>query len=420
MIDTQYSINARVHSPEEASGLAVLAFQDLFRRQNRKFYTWEKEVVAKLGRQTFVKLVEDEVKALTESLHGDDSTSPLSPDIGVIYLTPDIVEVSASYAISRSLVDTNNAVRVYVNLNNNNDGEDLYGNEVQYEGGNNVSVAKLEVMGDEVLCAKFITGFLKKLEEAQRAEKLSLVKWIYSAGNYNKSKVFQVKKEWEISEKFYPWIKDHLNELSVEQNSLKAYYEAYLKSNSQILVMFGDPGTGKTSFLRDMICEMNLNAFISYDLKVLTSDATFVDYLTSDIFDVIVIEDADDLLTSTRGEHNKVISKILNVSDGLIKLPKKKLIFTTNLKDVNEIDSAVYRLGRCFDVLNFRSLTVEEAKEAAEFVGVDLESKRHKRGTDIESYTLADIFFLKSIGDNEDPFVKKNQDRLKRGFGFVK
>jgi hypothetical protein len=56
-----------------------------------------------------------------------------------------------------------------------------------------------------------------------------------------------------------------------------------------------------------------------------------------------------------------MMAKFLNVSDGMIKLPGKKTIFTTNLDNIRNVDSALICSGRCFDVLTFRAFTYNEA-----------------------------------------------------------
>ena len=74
-----------------------------------------------------------------------------------------------------------------------------------------------------------------------------------------------------------------------------------------------------------------MNAAVTYEEKLLSSDSIFVDFLTGDSQNVFVIEDADTILGSRSREGNKMIARFLNVSDGLIKFPNKKVIFTTNL-----------------------------------------------------------------------------------------
>jgi ATP-dependent 26S proteasome regulatory subunit len=67
---------------------------------------------------------------------------------------------------------------------------------------------------------------------------------------------------------------------------------------------------------------------------------------------------------------NDMMSKFLNVSDGLIKITNKKMIFTTNINQVTKIDPALLRPGRCFGAVEFRELTSAEAARAAAVAGV--------------------------------------------------
>jgi len=402
-----YNFNVGVHSAEEAAGMSILAMQERFRKLGVSFFSWEKEMVVNMPKKLFL----DEVLRIIEEL--DESISYTN----VMVLSPGIVEITLSKQRPESMLETQDELRVYIKLNSW-EYYDEYGEETQFpfvtQKDEMVCVANIEVMGQSWLAEIFIPKLLECVNQHRQSDKISLIKWLYSSQHGTASKVFQIRKDWEINPVYYPWLKQHLSELNIAgEESLRPYYHAFLKSQSQILVLFGEPGTGKTSFIRDMICEMGLNALISYDLKVLTSDHTFIEYLTSDIFDLIVVEDADDLLTSSRSENNKVISKILNVSDGIIKLPKKKMIFTTNLRDVSEIDNAVYRLGRCFDVVNFRKLDHVEAQSVADALDIKLPEKKG------DSYALSDLFFLKNLGNSDDPFVKRNEERLKKKLGFV-
>lgn len=180
--------------------------------------------------------------------------------------------------------------------------------------------------------------------------KRSVIRWRYSTGHGAESMLLSLNKTWDIYQEAYPWITKPLAE----------YYDAYTASNSSILICYGPPGTGKTSFIRDYLCEQRLNALVSYDASILASDEMFTFFLSSPAYDVLVIEDADDMLTSDRDQNNKMIAKLLNTSDGLLKLPHKKVILSTNLQNLLHIDEAITRPGRCFDLLNFRKLTHAE------------------------------------------------------------
>ena len=96
--------------------------------------------------------------------------------------------------------------------------------------------------------------------------------------------------------------------------------------------------------------------------------------------------------------------KILNASDGLIKLPNKKMIFTANLADDSQIDPALTRPGRCYDVIHFRELTFEEASAAAK--AANIQPPKENR-----NYTLSELF---NDHNKHNRLVKQE-----RKFGFI-
>jgi hypothetical protein len=61
------------------------------------------------------------------------------------------------------------------------------------------------------------------------------------------------------------------------------------------------------------------------------------------------------------------------------------MIFSTNLPSIRDIDSALVRPGRCFDIVTFGELTKEDAVALADKLGVELKEVKEK-------YTLAEIF----------------------------
>ena len=95
-------------------------------------------------------------------------------------------------------------------------------------------------------------------------------------------------------------------------------------------------------------------------------------------------------------------ARFLNVSDGLIKFPAKKVIFTTNLDDFKKVDEALLRPGRCYGMIRCRALTYEEAGAAAKVAGLKLPEKTR-------DYTIAELF-------NPDTQIELISETRKVGF----
>lgn len=268
-----------------------------------------------------------------------------------------------------------------------------------------ISEINIYLYGDPELLFKVRKDLVEAVISHNRKEPSTFVKWLFQVEHGTGSKVVKIKKNWEIFSEFYPEI----------QCELPEYYDKFNNSESQILILFGPPGTGKTSFIRDYLCTSFLNAIVTHDLEVLKSDQMYIDFLTDPTYDVLVIEDADELLTANRAENNKIISKLLNVSDGLVKLPSKKLIFTTNLAQASHIDEAITRPGRCFDVVNFNDLTRSQAKIAAEKIGL---SEVEVEGLHGDRLSLASLFNLKTCLAGEDPIFANKRSKYTKKIGF--
>lgn len=150
---------------------------------------------------------------------------------------------------------------------------------------------------------------------------------------------------------FYPFLR--------HPDTLSSYYDRYLSSHSNVLVLMGAPGTGKTSFIKGLIDHEGSGAIISYDDSILRDDQIFADFMSGDE-KFLVLEDADTFLTSRQKSGNTIMHKFLNVGDGLMSTSNKKIVFSTNLPSVRDVDPALIRPGRCFDVVHFDKLSREE------------------------------------------------------------
>jgi len=178
-----------------------------------------------------------------------------------------------------------------------------------------------------------------------------------------------------INKKYYPYIDTDI------------MFDQFFTGSENILVCVGAPGLGKTKLASLAIKHAYNNPDkIPYD-KLIEHEALesqfiniiFVkstDVLVLDNFwrnleilqaDIVIIDDLDYMLTKRDSEvlsaedekKNIFLNQFLTFTDGVEKY-KTKFIITTN-QGYDEIDSAILRKGRLFDIIELRKLDKSEA-----------------------------------------------------------
>jgi len=150
----------------------------------------------------------------------------------------------------------------------------------------------------------------------------------------------------------------------------------YLSSAETVLILQGPPGTGKTRLVRAILAALSArkgdSARVLYtaDQRTLENDEIFVEFITGS-HDAFVIEDADHLL-KPRASGNVDLHRFLAIADGVVRAQGRKIIFTTNLPNVGDIDDALVRPGRCFATVRTRALEPGEAAALAARLGAEL------------------------------------------------
>lgn len=249
---------------------------------------------------------------------------------------------------------------------------------------------EINLIGDEDFCIEY-----KKLLGDKFEFVTNHIEWLYS--NDGQSIEIPLQHDRMPVEEMYPFL---------DGESLEDYYNNFMKSSASILLLIGPPGTGKTTFIRGMLQHTESSAIVSYDAAVLEKDYVFAQFIEGDK-SMMVLEDAD-MFLKARKEGNTMMHKFLNVGDGLVTTRNKKLIFSTNLPSISDIDPALIRPGRCYDILNFQELNQEQAEKLAKRVGVTLDQKRDK-------WSIADVFF----NLNTHQFKAKKLKSVERKMGFV-
>jgi ATP-dependent 26S proteasome regulatory subunit len=127
----------------------------------------------------------------------------------------------------------------------------------------------------------------------------------------------------------------------------------------------------------------NSSAIVSYDSAILEKDSFFARFIEGDET-IMVLEDSDAFLKS-RSDGNTMMHRFLNVGDGLVTTKGKKMIFSTNLPSIRDIDSALVRPGRCFDIITFDTLKQEEADLLAKRLDAKLDGTQDR-------WSIAEVF----------------------------
>jgi hypothetical protein len=185
-----------------------------------------------------------------------------------------------------------------------------------------------------------------------------------------------------------------------------AFIERYLASRETVLILQGPPGTGKTRLVRAILAAMSArkadSAKVLYtaDKRALENDEIFVEFITGS-HDAFVIEDADHLLMA-RANGNVDLHRFFAVADGVVRAQGRKIIFTTNLPNVGDIDEALVRPGRCFATVRTRALDRSEAELLLSRIS-NAERDRAAEPTyslsaDVRSITLAALYRM--VGRN--------------------
>jgi hypothetical protein len=97
------------------------------------------------------------------------------------------------------------------------------------------------------------------------------------------------------------------------------------------------------------------------DNAALESDAVFIEFITGGHYE-FVVEDADHLLSS-RANGNRTLHRFLNIADGLARAQGRKIILSTNLPNLRDIDAALVRPGRCFAHVVIRDMKTTDAND---------------------------------------------------------
>lgn len=228
-------------------------------------------------------------------------------------------------------------------------------------------------------------------------EELFTIDWHFtSRGQGLTSVAFDEFADMDLLDEAYPGLTAGVNH----------FIQQFIAAPETVLILQGPPGTGKTRLVRAILAALSKrkgdSARVLYtsDKRTLETDEIFVEFLTGE-HDAFVVEDADHLL-GARHSGNVDLHRFLTVADGVVRAQGRKIIFTTNLPNVGDIDEALVRPGRCFAVLRMRPLAIDEAlRLIARLVPEEgaAAATAHALPAGVPAVTLAEVF--SAIRDGE-------------------
>lgn len=187
--------------------------------------------------------------------------------------------------------------------------------------------------------------------------------------------------------------------INIEENYNDDFLPAYenIKNflsdrKSGLIILRGEIGTGKTNLIRHLTT--------SFPKKYILITTTVAEHLASPEFmsfmlehkdSVFILEDCEQILIDrTDGNYSNAISNILNMSDGLMSdVFNIKFICTFNA-DINKIDKALLRKGRCFVNYEFKPLAENKTKHLLNKLNIHLDEYKPMTLTEIYNYNDVD------------------------------
>ena len=188
--------------------------------------------------------------------------------------------------------------------------------------------------------------------------------------------------------------KNYNDDFKEPYNRLRSIIET--PDQADLIFLYGDPGTGKTTIIKHLISEYPDKEFIFIDGNLLynASPEKLISYFLECQNTIFILEDCEKALMSRDEGYNPVMTTLLNLTDGIISdVLGIKIIctFNTNIKN---IDQALLRKGRLSMKYEFKKLSKDKASI---LLGE----------TATEDMTLADIYHYKEENDYSKKITKK-------------
>ncbi len=180
--------------------------------------------------------------------------------------------------------------------------------------------------------------------------------------------------------------------------------EAMTRDKAGLILLHGVPGTGKTSYIKNLISRFSSRTFIFIQNEFIKDllNPNFISFLLKNRNCILIIEDAEKVITTREYvSESSVVSTILQLTDGLFSDYLNIKIICTFNTDIERVDKALLRKGRMIASYEFKPLLKEKTNKLLKTWGYPAADKE---------MVLADIFNMDKRG------FEKSENSKKIGF----
>jgi hypothetical protein len=159
-----------------------------------------------------------------------------------------------------------------------------------------------------------------------------------------------------------------------------------------LILLHGKPGTGKTTYIRYLINKLKKKViYIPPNMVNYLADPELIKFFISHSNSVLIVEDAENILSKRASNSSQAVANILNLTDGLLSDCANIQVVATFNMEISGIDNALLRKGRLIAKYEFKELEPDRLQKIADKLGVPAEG----------AHTLADIYNSSDISFDE-------------------